>query len=72
MARQRKVPETKENDIKENDVKTPGITVKKILSMTVIQLRAFIESQQNPELDNIMDIYNRELLQNKLIEKMGL
>jgi hypothetical protein len=67
MARQRKVPETKEND-----VKTPCITVKKILSMTVIQLRAFIESQQNPELDNIMDIYNRELLQNKLIEKMGL
>jgi len=48
------------------------ITAEQIRSMTVIQLRAFIEAQQNPELDSLMDVYNRDLLQTKLIEKLGL
>jgi hypothetical protein len=52
--------------------KPADITAKQIRTMTVIQLRAFIESQNNPDLDNLMDVYKRDQLQKKLIEKMGL
>jgi hypothetical protein len=52
--------------------KTPSITAEQIRTMTVIQLRAFIEAENNPELDNLMDVYNRDQLQEKLIERLGL
>jgi len=58
--------------IKKTAVKKLSITIEQIRTMTVIQLRAFIEAQQNPELDSLMDVYNRDLLQTKLIEKLGL
>ena len=50
----------------------PGITAQQIRSMSVIQMRRFIESQQDPALDSLMDVYKRETLQAKLIEKLGL
>ena len=48
------------------------ITAQQIRTMSVIQMRRYIEAQQDPALDSLMDVYKRETLQTKLINKLGL
>ncbi|MFA5194588.1 MAG: hypothetical protein WC401_02205 [Bacteroidales bacterium] len=82
MARQRKnttqqnTPQQKTSQQKTTIEKQPGekqtLTKDQINNMSVIQIRMFVQEQHDPDLDCLMDIFRRDLLREKLIEKLGL
>lgn len=50
---------------------TPGYNNLDIMAMSVIQLRHYVETQ-HPEWNELLDVYNRAELQNKILQRLGL
>lgn len=50
---------------------TPELTCDEIRGMTVIQIHALVKNQY-PQFVDLLDIYNRDRLQNQLMFKLGL
>ena len=84
MARTKRIPKRMPVEPEEQQIQLPAqghghyletgeanITSSQIRAMTVIQLRAFMGERQ-PQFDDLMEVYNRSELQEKLIRRLGL